>query len=199
MKLYEALPDRVTLGRHVYRLNLDFRNVLLMLDTARRDDLIPSARIYRALRCVMRHPPRNDVLCAAIFVEVEKLLFSGVGKKADGPKITDFEQDADLIRAAFWQAYRINLWCDRLHWFEFRALLNALPDGSRYSDIVGIRARPIPEATRYNQAEREWLFKAKAACALEMSEEERAASYANGLRAMSESMRALANRGGNNA
>lgn len=195
MKLTDRLPDVVEAGGRRWRVDLDFRNVLDMLAVMRREDLIPGARIYKALLCVMRRPPRKDAACLAIFTALTAMLFSGAGKKAEGPKLTDFEQDADLIRAAFWQAYHINLWRDRLHWLEFRALLGALPEGSRYSDILGIRARPIPEATKYNAKEREQLIKAKAACALEMSEEERAASFAAGLRAMSESMRAYAARG----
>ena len=198
MRLTETLPRAVTVNGRRYRLDLDFRRVFDMLAAMRRDDLIPAARVYTALRCVMRRPPRNDARCAAVFVAVCGVLFQDKGKKAldGGPKLTDFEQDADLIRAAFLQAYSINLWRDKLHWLEFTALLGALPSGSRYADILGIRARPMPEATKYHAKEREQLAMAKAACALEMTDEERATSYAAGLRAMSESMRAYAMRAG---
>ena len=198
MRLTETLPRAVTANGRRYRVDLDFRKVFDMLAVMRKDDLIPSARVYRALRCVMRRPPRNDARCMAVFAAVCGVLFSERGKKPDtgGPKLTDFEQDADLIRAAFLQAYGINLWRDKLHWVEFTALLGALPGGSRYADILGIRARPMPEATKYNAKEREQLAMAKAACALELREDERATSYAAGLRAMSESMRAYAMRAG---
>ena len=202
MRLTETLPRTVTAnGRH-YRVDLDFRRVFAMLAAMRRDDLLPAARVYTALRCVMRRPPKNDARCLAVFAALCGVLFGERGKKpdTDGPKLTDFEQDADLIRAAFLQAYGINLWRDKLHWLEFTALLGALPSGSRYADILGIRARPMPEATKYNAKEREQLAMAKAACALDMTDEERAASYAAGLRAMSESMRAYALKaGGENA
>ena len=197
MKLTETLPSVVVANGRKYRVDLDFRRVFDMLATMRRDDLIPNARMYQALRCITRRPPKNPARCLALFAVVCKILFSDHGKKAmDGPKLTDFEQDADLIRAAFLQAYGINLWRDKLHWIEFTALLNALPNGSRYTDILGIRARPMPEATRYNAKEREQLAMAKAACALELTEDERATSYAAGLRAMSESIRAYAQRAG---
>lgn len=197
MRLTETLPRAVTVNGRRYRVDLDFRRVFDMLAVMRRDDLIPGARLYTALRCIMRRPPRNDARCLAVFTAVCGILFPDKGKKPpDGPKLTDFDQDADLIRAAFLQAYGINLWRDKLHWIEFTALLGALPNGSRYADILGIRARPMPEATKYNVKEREQLAAAKAACALEMTEEERAMSYAAGLRAMSESMRAYAQRAG---
>ena len=180
MKLQDRLPDSVTVWGRKYRLNLDFRNVLRLMETMARDDLIPGARDYLALKCVMRRPPRD---AARVLEEVRKLLFPAQ-KPADGKRLTSFEQDADLIRAAFRQAYGIDLYTDRLHWMEFSALLSALPEGSRYSEVLGIRARPMPAATKYNQAEREWLAKAKAACALEMSEDERRRAYAEGVKSV---------------
>ena len=104
------------------------------------------------------------------------LLFKAPRKK-DGQKVTDFVQDAGLIRAAFRQAYGIDLYRDKLHWIEFTELLNAIPEGNRYAEIVGIRARPMPAPTKYNQHEREWLAKAKAECRLDMSEKERMRRY----------------------
>ena len=180
MKLQDRLPDSVTVWGRKYRLDLDFRNVLRLMETMARDDLIPGARDYLALKCVMRRPPRD---AARVLEAVRRLLFPAQ-RPADGKRLTSFEQDADLIRAAFRQAYGINLYRDRLHWMEFSALLSALPDGSRYSEVLGIRARPMPAATKYNQAEREWLAKAKAACALEMSEDERRRAYAEGVKSV---------------
>ena len=92
--------------------------------------------------------------------------------KADGQKVTDFVQDAGLIRAAFMQSYGIDLYHDRLHWIAFRELIGALPDGSRYREIVGIRARPIPAPTKWNGEERSWLMKAKAEVALRIGDDE---------------------------
>ena len=80
---------------------------------------------------------------------------------------------------------------------EFQALLAALPEGSRYSEVVGIRAREMPPATKYNQAEREWLAKAKAACALEMSEDERERAYAEGVKSVFAGLLAWAEGSGN--
>ena len=180
MKLQDRLPDSITVLGKRYKLDLDFRNVLRMMEVMARDDLIPTARDYLALRCVMKRPPKHtgpmiDALRALLFPE---------RKHGDGKRLTSFDQDADLIRAAFRQAYGIDLYRDRLHWMEFQTLLAALPEGSRYSEVLGIRARPMPAATKYNQAEREWLAKAKAACALEMSDNERERAYAEGVRSV---------------
>ena len=172
MKLYEMLPDGVTVDGKFYKMDFSFRNVFRMIEILDRDDLLPEAREYNALRCLCKKP-RN---VHNVLAEVKKLLFKAP-RKADGQKVTDFAQDAGLIRAAFRQAYGIDLYRENLHWIEFTELLNAIPEGSRYSEIVGIRARPVPAANKWNQKEREWLIKAKQDVALEMTEKERADRY----------------------
>lgn len=193
MKLQERLPEYVKIGRKRYRLNLDFRNVLNMLDTLEREDLILPARDYLALKCVMKRPPRDT---QAALAAVKELLFPDRKGSPDRQKITDLKQDADYIRAAFLQAYNINLFRDSLHWLEFSSLLACLPDGSRYSEILSIRARPMPEPTKWNADERAWLAKAKAEYAVSMTEEERAHSLENDLRGVAQFMLTLVGNGG---
>ena len=192
MKLQDRLPNGVTVRGHFYRLHLDFRNVLNMLETLARDDLMPEARDYLALKCVMRRPRNVPEILAA----VREMLFPYSGKDGDKQKITDFEQDAALIRAAFLQAYGINLFRDRLHWLEFSSLLSGLPEGSRYSEVLGIRTRPMPKPTKWNAEERQWLAKAKAEHAVRLTDKEQAMSLENGLRSVAFSLLALAEKGG---
>ena len=78
----------------------------------------------------------------------------------------DFEQDAWAIYSAFRQAYGIDLHRHRLHWWVFLDLLRALPDDTKLSQIIGIRAQPMPPATKYNAAERQRLSRLKAQYAL---------------------------------
>ena len=194
MKLYERLPDSVTVGRRRFRLDLDFRNVLRMMEIISREDLLADAREYLALRCITK--PKGDI--HALLTAVMGLLFPAHEKTDSKEKITDFNQDADLIRAAFLQSYGINLYRDKLHWLEFSGLLSSLPEGSRYSDILGIRTRPMPAPTKWNAEERAWLAKAKAQYAVHMNENEAENSYQNGLRIMAESLLALSKQGGGN-
>lgn len=174
MKLWERLPDGVTVNGKFYRLDFEFRNVLRMMEILGDDDLMPDARAYNAMRCLTRHPKNIP----QVLLAVKSLLFGKPTTSAeDRQKITDFTQDAPLIRAAFKQAYGIDLYRDKLHWIEFRELLNAIPGGNRYSEVIGIRVRPLPKATRYNAEERAWLIKAKADVALEMTEDEQQKRY----------------------
>lgn len=171
MKLTDKLPDGVTVCGRFYRLDFDFRNVLRMMDIMGNNDLLPEARDFLALKCIMKRPKHvPDVLAAARAVLFDK-------KPGGGERLTSFEQDAPMIRTAFRQEYGIDLFRDSLHWLEFTELMQNLPEGNRYEEVLGIRARPMPAPTKYNAKEREWLMKAKQQCALHLSEQEAARKY----------------------
>ena len=170
MKLHERLPDSVMVGKKRVKLDLDFRNVLRMMETLARSDLMPEARDWLAVRYVCKHPKPGTL------AEVKKLLFADPPKN-DGKRITSFDQDAGLIRAAFRQVYGINLWTDRLHWFEFSELLQGIPEGNRYAETIGIRVREMPEPTKWNAKERAWLMEAKQRVALQRTEQEIESDY----------------------
>lgn len=172
LKLFERLPDSITVDGKRYRCNFDFRNVLKMLEIMQRDDILPDARDYLCARCVCK-APRN---AGKVYAVLLSTLFPHTPETGN-KRLTSYEQDAGLIRAAFRQVYNIDLFRDRLHWFEFVELLQFLPDGCRYEETIGIRARPMPAATKYNQKEREWLMKAKQSVALHLTEKEQERKY----------------------
>ena len=175
MKLFERLPDRITVGKRVFKCDFDFRNVLKMLEIMQRDDIYVTARDYLCVKCVIRRRMMLKTASEAYKVLCD-LLFE---KRPEGgsERLTSFEQDAPLIRAAFRQVYGIDLYRDKLTWFEFTELLHGLPEGNRYEDVIGIRARPLPPPTKYNQKEREWLMQAKQSVALHLTEAEAAKKY----------------------
>lgn len=196
MELFEMLPDRVTVDGKPYRIDLDFRNVFRMLNILGRSELTPAARDYLALKCVMKRPPWDT---AAALAAIKDIIFPLEKRNEDYKKITDFSQDADLIRAAFMQVYGINLFRDRLHWFEFICLLHGLPEGNRYKEILSIRARPLPNPTKYNAEERQWLIKAKSEYALKMTDKEQKNQYSQDVRGIARGLIAWAELGGENA
>jgi hypothetical protein len=173
LKLFERLPDSITVNGKRYKCNFEFRNVLKLLDIMQRDDILPDARDYLCARCCVKNVPKNasgvyNALCAMLFAKTPE---------TGGKRLTSYEQDAALIRTAFRQVYGIDLFRDNLHWFEFVELLQFLPEGCRYEETIGIRARPMPAATKYNQKEREWLLKAKQSVALHLSDKEQERKY----------------------
>ena len=193
MKLQDRLPDGVEVDGKFYKLDFEFRNVLRMIEVLDQNNLMPEAKAYNALKCLCKRP-KNAL---KVLEAVKDLLFKAP-RKTGGKKVTDFVQDAGLIRAAFRQAYGIDLYRDKLHWIEFTELLNAIPEGNRYSEVVGIRARPIPAATKWNQHEREWLIKAKHDLALEMTEEERASKYDQDVANIAAFLMGMASKGSEN-
>lgn len=175
MKLFERLPDSITVDGKKYRCDFDFRNVLKMLEIMRREDLIPDARDYLCMKCVIRHRiPRKTA--STVYNALCDLLFEKAAETG-GKRLTSYEQDAPMIRAAFKQVYGIDLFRDHLTWFEFCDYLQNLPDGNRFEEVIGIRARPIPAPTKYNQKEREWLINAKQSVAIHLDEAEQAKKY----------------------
>ena len=174
-KLFESLPDSVEVDGKKYKCNFDFRNVLKMLDMMQREDIYPDARDYLCLKCVIRHRIPSKTV-QKLYLAVHDILFEKT-VETGGKRLTSYEQDAAMIRAAFLQVYRIDLWKDKLHWIAFTELLNNLPEGTRYEEVISIRARPMPAATKYNQKEREWLMKAKQSVALHLNEREQEVKY----------------------
>ena len=174
IKLFERLPDSITVDGKRYKCNFDFRNVLKMLDIMQHDDIYPDARDYLCARCVCNAPKNAGNVYRALC----DVLFE-ITPETGAKRLISYEQDAGLIRSAFRQVYGIDLYRDKLHWFEFRELLQYLPDGNRYEETIGIRARPMPSPTKYNQKEREWLLKAKQQVALHLTDREQAVKYEN--------------------
>lgn len=80
-------------------------------------------------------------------------------EKDENKKIIDFEKDAEYIYASFQQAYGMNLYEQqgKLHWHEFRALLNGLPPDTVMQRIIQIRLwKPSKyESEEYKQNMRE--------------------------------------------
>lgn len=189
-RLYDRLPDRVTVGERTYKLDLDFRNVMRMMDILARDDILPGPKEYLALRCVMKRRPPKD--CRAVLSAVSAMLFGTDITDTGGERVTSFEQDADMIRAAFLQCFGINLYRDKLHWFEFQALVQNIPGGCKYMDVLNVRTQEIPAANKYNAKEREAIMKAKARYALKISPEERKRNYENAVHSVFRSMEGLA-------
>lgn len=172
-KLSDRLPDGIKVDGKFYKCDFDFRNVLKLIDVMQREDICPDARDYLCLKCVMRRPPKD---AGKAYKAVLEMLFE-TNAVASGERLTSFEQDAPLIRSAFRQVYQIDLFRDPLTWFEFKELLHGLPDGNRYEEVIGIRAREMPAPTKYNAKEREWLLWAKQSVALHLTDAEQAKKY----------------------
>ena len=55
-------------------------------------------------------------------------------------KVYDFYYDAELIYAAFWGQYNIDLSTRELHWWQFKTLFDNLSEETQFIKVVGYRS-----------------------------------------------------------
>lgn len=156
--LTEPLPDNVTIHRRRYKINTDFRmmvrlewllteepesderdNALLSLfcellpDIERLSRTVPAAEITEAVLSFYRHgqPPEQP--------DGED------GEQESTDRVYSFLHDSAYIYAAFMQAYHMDLTTASLHWYQFRALLSALPQDCLFSRIIDYRGTDLAD------------------------------------------------------
>lgn len=64
-------------------------------------------------------------------------------KGGNGKRLYDFSADEPYIYASFLQAYNLDLRESSLHWWDFKALLSALPQETVFERILQIRGMEI--------------------------------------------------------
>lgn len=150
--LTDPLLESVEIGGEAWPINTDFsvgvRFELLMQNRALTDE----ERLGRALS--LYYPRLPSDLSAALdgllwFYSCGRARDEATAAEAPGrhsanrkaaKKAYCFQQDADLIFAAFWEAYGIDLTAVKgLHWWKFRALFQALPAECEFAKVMGYR------------------------------------------------------------
>lgn len=102
----------------------------------------------------------------------EKISGDNSGTSSNDEEFFCFEQDADYIYAAFLSEYGIDLieQQGKLHWYKFSALFKSLSDQCKFSKIIEIRTREVPQLNKHNTKEREELLKLKKVYALKVKD-----------------------------
>ena len=182
MNIYDPYPDSVELDGKTYRLDLDFSNVLRVLDAQDDPTLTTADRIELQARLLLddeKDLPRDVSERARLISATMELLPKG--EKTAEPRYIDFHQDAAMIRSAFFRI-GVDLTRDRLHICQFLELLADLPTDTALMRTIDIRRRPLPKPTKDNAAQIAELQKAKARVAIKLSEDERRAQFAASLK-----------------
>ena len=177
---------KVRVGKKTYRLRPSYDRVLAALALYQRHGVVATVAVCRLL---VRGRPRNPVQAVEAAL---RALLPASGKS--GERNFDFEQDFHAIYAAFKQAYGIDLLKERgkMHWTIFDALLEYLPEDTRFSQIVGIRAMPLPAPTKYNRDYIESIIRQKNAVRLKLTPQEIERKKQEGLLEMAEAMQRMA-------
>lgn len=179
----QPYPEHITLATLRVPVKLAFWRILLALrinndgGMTADDKISIISRIFAPWSCLLPFFVR-----ALVVKKVFSLLFDTEKQTPEDVRCMDLEQDAGLIKAAFLQAYHIDLERSSMHWMKFQELLNAIPENTTFAKIVELRRRPLPKPTKYNQDEIAALQKAKAAVALDIPEEERRRAFMGSLK-----------------
>lgn len=147
--LLTPLPD-VWEGR---RIDPDFRPMVWLSNQYLRkaQETDPEALIREAFRRFYRDPVRVSDAQAA-FEGLMRFYVSGTPEHEAGSSSSspgeiafDYAFDSGYIVAAFQQAYHIDLTTEKIHWFRFRALFQALPEDTTMTRIMHIRSADLTE------------------------------------------------------
>lgn len=155
MRLNDLLPNTFTYCGEEVLIDLSFDNVLDVFDVLGMKEL---PELYRAELCLVLlfgEDVINSEDTIKIYNEVFDLFLgtdsnnrikydlagNPMPTKKEEPLI-DLSQDAEFLYASFVQAYGINLIKEqgKLHWYEFKALLNGLPEDTIIKQIIHIRS-----------------------------------------------------------
>ena len=172
MKPYEPLPSTVEYQGITYNLDLSYGVFFAVADVLKDDRLLNGQKVELALDLFVIDPhPVEDGLLTSIYDLLKD------DKPKSGESYMDIEQDWNYICAGFQQAYGIDLYNDKsMHILQWQALLQGLPKDTKLMDIIGIRATPLPEPTKYNKKQIAELSRLKAMYALKT-----AANFESGL------------------
>lgn len=169
MKLTERLSNRYFWRGRYYRLRLSFDRVLLALDAFNNQGITDEQKIDIFCSLIIRRPPQDTTQRVELVTDVlEQVIMPHYDSGGENEESFDFEQDADYIYAAFWQTYHMDLIKERgrLDWRRFYALFLGLPENARFSEIISVRLRELPEPNEWNQKEIQAIRRAKRSVAL---------------------------------
>lgn len=151
--LVDGLPDSVEVCGETVPIETDFRTGILFEEMIQDPTLSNLEKLRTALD--LYFPDAAFVDAEAAQEALEKLFWfyrcgedppkEGAGAGSYTPPSFSYEYDAEYIYAAFFQAYRVDLAREALHWWQFRALFKALPEDTQIMKIIGYRTVKLPD------------------------------------------------------
>lgn len=166
----DRLPDEF----EGYLIRTDFRIAVQIMLCFEDPDLSQTERIETAL----------SLLYGNGIPDIEKayeglIWFLNCGKEPDADredveKFTDFDIDSPMMYTAFKKNYQIDLKKDKLHWWDFNALLGDLGECA-YTNVVKIRTKDLSECSSADERRSYKKLKKQFKLPNTLSEEEREA------------------------
>lgn len=171
----KSLPNTVSVGGKDFSINTDFRLWMrfeIEITKLSKGDYIDVSYLF-----VDEHPP---------YISIPEL-FQFSRPKSELPRpishsniiAYDYELDSDLIFAAFWGQYGINLkTIEDLHWHEFLALFKGLNESTRMREVMQYRCyekSSNKDRDIYDELKRVWEIRRETP--QEQAEREKFSSY----------------------
>lgn len=182
--LIDGVPKEIFVDSLKYKINYDFRYGLLFEELMNDTTISDSEKFTLAIKLYLdnQYVENYEEAITQIFnfyLCGEKPRKTKT-KKRENP-VFSYEEDAGLIFAAFKEVYNIDLVEDKIHWWKFRALFDALPDTCQFRKVVGYRAIEINQ--NMTDSQKKFYKEMKKIYALEDKRtlEEKEADFANAL------------------
>ncbi|MGE9994816.1 Gp15 family bacteriophage protein [Peptoniphilaceae bacterium SGI.137] len=152
--LYKKEESKIDIDGVVFDIDASFDVILRLLQLLKDERFSPGERVLIGLEMLISDTlagyslkDKNEILKSILseYVRVEEEITVDVlgnpMPKEKEEMFFSFDQDAELIYAAFMQTYGIDLidMQGKLSWTRFQALLNGLPENTRFSQVVAIR------------------------------------------------------------
>lgn len=164
----KKLPQAIEVGGRFYRIKTDYRYWLRFLQIVKEPATLDDFDFLYLDDIPEDKQAGVDALVEFCFIKNPLPRSTG----GNSEPVFSYEQDEDLIYAAFYEQYSIDLLKTNLHWHQFSALLNGL-HGTKLDDVIAFRAFEPNDKSTYEQ----YMQKMKQAWELEtkLSQEEQEA------------------------
>jgi len=147
--LIDGYPRTLTVAGREYPVRWDHKTGILLSTLIEDEGIAPYEKPGLMLRLFYFDVPmqNNEVMNAMFW-----FMRCGREQVFGGARAYDFMEDWSLMVAAFRQVYGMDIVQGKIHWWEFIALLGALPEGCPMAQIMSWRTMEIdgdlPEATQ---------------------------------------------------
>ncbi|MGN1411452.1 MAG: Gp15 family bacteriophage protein [Oscillospiraceae bacterium] len=150
--LYEKYPTELIIDNISYPIVTDFRSWIAFFDMINDDILEDKDKVIASLNWFKDKVPNdlekayNGLISFARADEINPKFNKNSEKSQNNKQILSYLYDSPYILGAFLQTYGINLRnIDYMHWYEFRALLDALPEDTPIKKRMSYRSVNVAE------------------------------------------------------
>ena len=154
MKLYDGYPEYVIINGKEYAVYTDFREWMKLIDMLKDAELNAMEKATCMMYWFVEELPDNieaAINSLAMFIRCEEkesksTKATGSRNNAGNKPSFSYEYDADAIIAGFQQIYGIDLLeVDYMHWWQFKFLLEGLPDETEFKRRIYYRTVNLAE------------------------------------------------------